>query len=45
MYASEILAILLQGSSVNQKRLGQANAIDALLQAVSETIELWFLSF
>ncbi|CAN4083705.1 unnamed protein product [Withania somnifera] len=34
-YASEILAILLQSSTVNQKRLGQLNGVDALLQAVA----------
>ncbi|XP_055804740.1 uncharacterized protein LOC129873635 [Solanum dulcamara] len=34
-YASEILAILLQSSTVNQKRLGQLNGMDALLQAVA----------
>ncbi|KAM3285481.1 beta-catenin-like protein 1 [Capsicum chacoense] len=34
-YASEILAILLQSSSVNQKKLGQLNGVDALLQAVA----------
>uniref|UniRef100_A0A1D1YKG0 Beta-catenin-like protein 1 n=1 Tax=Anthurium amnicola TaxID=1678845 RepID=A0A1D1YKG0_9ARAE len=34
-YASEILAILLQGSAANQKRLGQMNGVDAMLQAVA----------
>nr|GMC91396.1 beta-catenin-like protein 1 [Ipomoea batatas]GMC96877.1 beta-catenin-like protein 1 [Ipomoea batatas] len=34
-YASEILAILLQNSSANQKRLGQMNGVDAILQAVA----------
>lgn len=34
-YASEILAILLQSSTANQKRLGQLNGVDALLQAVA----------
>ncbi|TVU27597.1 hypothetical protein EJB05_19090, partial [Eragrostis curvula] len=34
-YASEILAILLQNSPANQKRLGQSNGVDALLQAVA----------
>ncbi|KAL8171286.1 hypothetical protein V2J09_023090 [Rumex salicifolius] len=34
-YASEILAILLQNSSVNQKRLGQMNGVDVILQAVA----------
>ncbi|XP_074310701.1 uncharacterized protein LOC141646694 [Silene latifolia] len=34
-YASEILAILLQNSSVNQKRLGQMNGVDVVLQAIS----------
>ncbi|CAA6662732.1 unnamed protein product [Spirodela intermedia] len=34
-YASEILAILLQNSSANQKRLGQMNGVDAMLQAVA----------
>ncbi|MQM04263.1 hypothetical protein Taro_037071 [Colocasia esculenta] len=34
-YASEILAILLQNSSSNQKRLGQMNGVDAVLQAVA----------
>ncbi|XP_062107656.1 uncharacterized protein LOC133818657 [Humulus lupulus] len=34
-YASEILAILLQNSSANQKRLGQMNGVDVLLQAVA----------
>ena len=35
LYATELLAILLQGSPANQKRLGQLNGIDSLLQAVS----------
>lgn len=34
-YASEILAILLQNSTANQKRLGQMNGVDAILQAVA----------
>ncbi|KAF7137372.1 hypothetical protein RHSIM_Rhsim07G0211400 [Rhododendron simsii] len=34
-YASEILAILLQNSSANQKRLGQINGVDVVLQAVA----------
>ncbi|XP_037458628.1 beta-catenin-like protein 1 [Triticum dicoccoides] len=34
-YASEILAILLQNSPANQKRLGQMNGVDGLLQAVA----------
>ncbi|CAI9110336.1 OLC1v1010342C1 [Oldenlandia corymbosa var. corymbosa] len=34
-YASEMLAILLQNSPVNQKRLGQMNGVDAVLQAVA----------
>ncbi|XP_050228754.1 uncharacterized protein LOC126677975 [Mercurialis annua] len=34
-YASEILAILLQNSSANQKRLGQMNGVDFVLQAVA----------
>lgn len=34
-YASEILAILLQSSEANQKRLGQLNGVDTLLQAVA----------
>ncbi|RLM79772.1 beta-catenin-like protein [Panicum miliaceum] len=34
-YASEILAILLQNSPANQKRLGQINGVDGLLQAVA----------
>ncbi|KAM5558328.1 hypothetical protein ABKV19_020169 [Rosa sericea] len=34
-YASEILAILLQNSEANQKRLGQMNGVDVLLQAVA----------
>lgn len=34
-YASEILAILLQNSNANQKRLGQMNGVDAVLQAVA----------
>ncbi|KAI5408191.1 uncharacterized protein LOC127084311 [Lathyrus oleraceus] len=34
-YASEILAILLQSSSVNQKKLGQMNGVDVVLQAVA----------
>ncbi|KAF1891113.1 hypothetical protein Lal_00001252 [Lupinus albus] len=34
-YASEILAILLQSSTANQKRLGQMNGVDVVLQAVA----------
>ncbi|KAF6174653.1 hypothetical protein GIB67_006305 [Kingdonia uniflora] len=34
-YASEILAILLQNSNGNQKRLGQMNGVDVVLQAVA----------
>ncbi|CAN1351692.1 Beta-catenin-like protein 1 [Linum perenne] len=34
-YASEILAILLQNSTANQKKLGQMNGVDAILQAVA----------
>ncbi|OAY83833.1 Beta-catenin-like protein 1 [Ananas comosus] len=34
-YASEILAILLQNSAANQKRLGQMNGVDGILQAVA----------
>lgn len=34
-YASEILAILLQNSAANQKRLGQMNGVDIMLQAVA----------
>ncbi|GAV61715.1 DUF1716 domain-containing protein [Cephalotus follicularis] len=34
-YASEILAILLQNSVGNQKRLGQMNGVDVVLQAVA----------
>ncbi|XP_030474670.2 uncharacterized protein LOC115692055 [Syzygium oleosum] len=34
-YASEILAILLQNSKANQKKLGQMNGVDAMLQAVA----------
>lgn len=34
-YASEILAILLQNSVPNQKRFGQMNGVDTLLQAVA----------
>lgn len=34
-YASEILAILLQNSVANQKRFGQMNGVDTLLQAVA----------
>ncbi|GAB4836129.1 hypothetical protein Ancab_001044 [Ancistrocladus abbreviatus] len=35
LYASEILAILLQNSMANQKRLGQMNGVDVVLQAVA----------
>jgi beta-catenin-like protein 1 len=34
-YASEILAILLQTSAANQKKLGQMNGVDVVLQAVA----------
>lgn len=34
-YASEILAILLQNSTVNQKKVGQMNGVDVVLQAVA----------
>ncbi|KAH0905237.1 hypothetical protein HID58_044740 [Brassica napus] len=34
-YASEILAILLQNSTANQKRLGQMNGVDAVLEGVA----------
>lgn len=34
-YASEILAILLQNSTANQRRLGQMNGVDVVLQAVA----------
>ncbi|KAJ0980056.1 hypothetical protein J5N97_015530 [Dioscorea zingiberensis] len=34
-YASEIPAILLQNSPTNQKKLGQMNGVDAVLQAVA----------
>lgn len=34
-YASEILAILLQNSKANQKKLGQMNGVDVMLQAVA----------
>lgn len=34
-YASEIMAILLQNSTANQKRLGQMNGVDVMLQAVA----------
>ncbi|EFJ07077.1 hypothetical protein SELMODRAFT_448582 [Selaginella moellendorffii] len=35
LYASEILAILLQSSAANQLRLGQLNGVDTLLQSVA----------
>ncbi|KAL3676980.1 hypothetical protein R1sor_026928 [Riccia sorocarpa] len=35
LYASEILAILLQNSTMNQRRLGQLNGVDTILQAVA----------
>ncbi|KAJ7569069.1 hypothetical protein O6H91_01G059700 [Diphasiastrum complanatum] len=35
LYSSEILAILLQNSNVNQRRLGQLNGVDTILQAVA----------
>ncbi|CAH8331833.1 unnamed protein product [Eruca vesicaria subsp. sativa] len=34
-YASEILAILLQNSTANQRRLGQMNGVDAVLEGVA----------
>ncbi|XP_058098095.1 uncharacterized protein LOC131243049 isoform X2 [Magnolia sinica] len=34
-YASEILAILLQNSAANQRRMGQMNGVDVVLQAVA----------
>lgn len=34
-YASEILAILLQSSAANQRRMGGMNGVDVLLQAVA----------
>lgn len=34
-YGSEILAILLQNSMANQKKLGQMNGVDVVLQAVA----------
>lgn len=34
-YSSEILAILLQNSTANQKKLGQLNGVDVMLQAVA----------
>lgn len=34
-YASEILAILLQNSVANQRRLGQMNGVDVVLQSVA----------
>lgn len=34
-YATEILAILLQSSAANQRRLGQMNGVDTVLQAVA----------
>ncbi|XP_050269938.1 uncharacterized protein LOC126713997 isoform X1 [Quercus robur] len=34
-YASEILAILLQNSAANQRRVGQMNGVDVVLQAVA----------
>ena len=35
LYASEILAILLQGNEVNQRLLGEKDGIDILLQALA----------
>lgn len=35
LYASEILAILLQNSAINQRRVGQLNGVDTILQAVA----------
>ncbi|CAM6091003.1 unnamed protein product [Calypogeia fissa] len=35
LYASEILAILLLNSAANQRRLGQLNGVDTILQAVA----------
>ncbi|CAK7338787.1 unnamed protein product [Dovyalis caffra] len=34
-YAAEILSILLQNSEANQKKLGQMNGVDVVLQAVA----------
>lgn len=34
-YASEILAILMQSSTANQRRVGQMNGVDVVLQAVA----------
>jgi beta-catenin-like protein 1 len=34
-YATEILVILLQSSAANQRRLGQMNGVDTVLQAVA----------
>ncbi|CAN6464146.1 unnamed protein product [Victoria cruziana] len=34
-YAAEILAIILQSSAANQRRLGQMNGVDTVLQAVA----------
>eukprot|EP00899_Mesostigma_viride_P004213 jgi/Mesvir1/13793/Mv15956-RA.2 len=35
LYASEMIAILLQGNAANQKRLGNMGGVDALLQALA----------
>ena len=35
LYASEVLSILTQASEDNRARLGAANGVDALLQAVA----------
>ncbi|KAI8465924.1 MAG: Catenin-beta-like protein [Monoraphidium minutum] len=35
LYASELLAILMQGREANQRRLGEANGIDAILLSIS----------
>ena len=34
-YTSELLAILMQHSEKNQTRLGEANGIDTILQAIA----------
>nr|POE79242.1 beta-catenin-like protein 1 [Quercus suber] len=34
-YASEILAILLQNSAANQRRVGQMNNVDVVLQSIA----------
>eukprot|EP00249_Psilotum_nudum_P019647 c27357_g1_i1 orf=282-1895(-) len=35
LYSSEILAILLQNITINQRRVGQLNGVDTILQAVA----------